>query len=103
MALGLLVAAEEGRDLAGPLVRLGDHHAARVLAVDHRTELLDELVRRGLALAVALLRLVEVQDGVEPETVDAEVEQNRTMSYIASCTAGFSKLRSGWCEKKRWK
>ncbi len=27
--------------------------------------------------------------------------QNRTTSNIASCTAGFSKLRSGWWEKKR--
>ena len=27
--------------------------------------------------------------------------QNRSASMIASCTAGFSKLRSGWWEKKR--
>ncbi len=27
--------------------------------------------------------------------------QKRTTSYIASRTRGFSKLRSGWCEKKR--
>ena len=27
--------------------------------------------------------------------------QCRTTSNIASCTAGFSKLRSGWCEKNR--
>jgi len=27
--------------------------------------------------------------------------QKRTMSNIASSTAGFSKLRSGWWEKKR--
>ncbi len=29
--------------------------------------------------------------------------QCRTTSNMASCTAGFSKLRSGWCEKNRWK
>ena len=27
--------------------------------------------------------------------------QKRTMSNIASCTSGFSKLRSGWWEKNR--
>ena len=27
--------------------------------------------------------------------------QNRTMSYIASCTLGFSKFRSGWWPKNR--
>ena len=27
--------------------------------------------------------------------------QKRTMSNIASCTAAFSKLRSGWWQKKR--
>ena len=65
---------------------------------------LDELVRRGLALAVALLGLEEVGDGVEPEPVDAEVEpETGRRRRSASCTAGFSKLRSGWCEKKRWK
>ena len=49
-------------------------HAARVLEVDHRAQRLDELVRRRLALAVALVGLVEVGDRVEPEPVDAEVE-----------------------------
>ena len=29
--------------------------------------------------------------------------QCRTTSSVAWRTAGFSKLRSGWCEKKRWK
>ena len=29
--------------------------------------------------------------------------QNLTMSKIASCTFGFSKFRSGWWLKKRWK
>ncbi len=37
-------------------------------------QLLDEVVRLRLALAVALLALVEVRDGVEPQAVDAHVE-----------------------------
>ena len=74
VALRLLLGAEEGGDLARPLVRLGDQDAARVVPVDHRAHPLDELVGRRLALAVALLGLVEVGDGIEPEPVDAQVD-----------------------------
>ncbi|OEI69691.1 trehalose synthase domain protein [Curtobacterium sp. ER1/6] len=74
VALGLLVGAEERRRLARPLVRLREQDATGVLVVDHRPELLDELVGLRLALAVALLGLEEVRDRVEPQPVDPEVE-----------------------------
>jgi hypothetical protein len=74
VAFRLLLGAEEGGDLARPLVRLRDHDAAGVVLVDHGPQALDELVGRRFALAVALLGLVQVRDGVEPEAVDPEVE-----------------------------
>ena len=73
VALRLVVGAEERGDLPRPLVRLGEQHATRILAVDHGAHPLDVVVRRRLALAVALFRLEEVGDGVEPDAVDAEV------------------------------
>ena len=71
VAFWLLLGAEEGGDLARPLVRLCDHDAARELEIDHGPQDLEEVVRRRLALSIALLRLVEVRDGIEPEAVDA--------------------------------
>jgi hypothetical protein len=74
VALGLLGGAEVGGGLGRPLVRLGDQHPAGVLVVDEPSQLLEVLVRGGLGLAVAALRLVEVGDRVEPDRIDAEVE-----------------------------
>ena len=48
-------------------------HPARVLDIHHLAQFLEELVGRRLALAVALLGLVQIRDGVEPEPVDAHV------------------------------
>ena len=67
------VAEVRGRVL-GPLVRLGEQHAIREARVDVRAQLLQELVRRGQVLAVRPLRLVQVGDGVEAQSVDALAE-----------------------------
>jgi hypothetical protein len=74
VALRLLLGAEERRDLARPLVRLGDHDPAGVVVIEDRAHALDELVRRRFALAVALLGFEEVRDGVEPDAVHSEIE-----------------------------
>jgi hypothetical protein len=73
VALRLRFRAEERDNLLGPLVRLGDQDAPRVVAVDHRANLAQEPVRRGLALAVAVLALEQVGDGVQADAIDAHV------------------------------
>ena len=66
--------AEVGDDVLGPLIRLGEEHAVRVVRVDLRAHALQIRVRGREVLAVRPVVLVEVRHGVEPEAVDAEVE-----------------------------
>ena len=72
--MALVAVAEVVDGVLGPLVGLGQEHAAGPLAVDVGAELLEELVGLGEVLAVGALALVEVGDGVEPHAVDAEGE-----------------------------
>ena len=74
VALRLLLGAEVLHDVLGPLVRLGEQDAPRVVLVDHPPDPPDEVVRLREVLAVRALPLEEVGDRVEPDAVDAEVE-----------------------------
>ena len=60
--------------VGGPLVGLGEQHPVGVEPVDLRADPLEVVVRLGQVLAVGALPLEEVGDGVQPETVDAEVQ-----------------------------
>ena len=69
--VALVAVAEIARGVFGPLVCLGKEHAPRELRIDVLAERLQVRVGLGEVLAVRSLGLVEVGDGVEPESVDA--------------------------------
>ena len=72
--MALVAVAEVLDDVLGPLVRLGEQHAVRVVRVDLGTHASQVLVGLGQVLAVRAVALVEVRHRVEAEAVDAEVE-----------------------------
>ncbi len=57
-----------------PHVGLGQQKAVLVFGVDHRADLLDDRVRLGQVLVAGAVALHQIGNGIEPETVDAEVE-----------------------------
>ena len=61
-------------DVLGPLIRLGEQHAVRVVAVDLGADLFHDGVRLGQVLVVRALPLAEIGDRVEPQAVDSHVE-----------------------------
>ncbi len=75
VAFGALLGPEIVDHVLGPLVGLGQEHAAAaVLAVDGRPQLGDEGVGLRQVLAVGAIAGVEVRNRVETEAVDAHVE-----------------------------
>ena len=72
--VALVAVAEVGHAVLGPLVGLGQQHAARVAGVHVGPQLLEEAVGLGQVLAVGALALEQVRHGVEAHPVDAQVE-----------------------------
>jgi hypothetical protein len=94
--VALVAVAEVGGGVLGPLVGLGEEHAAGPLLVEVAAELLEVVVGLRQVLAVGALALVEVGDRVEPEPVHAGLGPEVEHLGERSCTSGLSKLRSGW-------
>ena len=71
--LALVTVTEVLDDVVRPLIGLAQQDTSRVLLVDHRAQLFEDLVGSRQVLAARSLGLDEVGDGVETETVDAQV------------------------------
>ena len=72
--VALVAVAEVLRGVLGPLVRLGEEHAAGEVRVHVAAQPTKERVGLGEVLAVRAVPLVQVRDGVEAESVDAHAE-----------------------------
>ena len=67
--VAFVAVAEVRADVARPLVGLRKQHAGLVVRVDGATEVFEDLVRLGKALARGAFTLDEVRHGIEPHAV----------------------------------
>ena len=72
--VALVALPEVGHRVLGPLVGLGEQHAAREAVVDVGPQLLEEVVGLREVLAVGPVPLEQVGHGVEAHPVDAHLE-----------------------------
>ncbi|VCU07348.1 hypothetical protein RHODGE_RHODGE_00450 [Rhodoplanes serenus] len=66
--------AEIGAHVLRPLVRLGEQEGAGRVGVELGPQLLDDRVGLRQVLVDGAFALAQIRDGIEPETVDAEIE-----------------------------
>ena len=71
--VAFVAVAEVLAHVLGPLVRLGEEHAAGVARVHRRAHALQHRVRLGQVLVVRALAHAQVRNRIEPHAVDAHV------------------------------
>ena len=97
--VAFVAGSEIGDGVFGPLVGLGQQHAAGVAAVDVRAQLLQKGVRLRKVLAVGALALVRGTGTASSRRPSTPMSSQKSTAFsMAPRTSGLSKFRSGWCE-----
>ena len=100
--VAFVAVAEIGADILRPLIGFRQQQLAGRVGVELRPDLLDDRVGLRKVLVIGALALAEIGNGIEPESVDANVEPSpHHLHQRKQYPRGLSKFRSGWCEKKR--
>ena len=94
--VAFVAVAEIGDRVLGPLIRLGQQHAARERLVDVVAQFLEKRVRLGQVLAVGPFPLVKIGDRVEPHAVDAHPQPEiAAPRRPPRCTCGIVEIQIG--------